>query len=150
MTIGWVVAAVCLIIVGMLVRSPWGRVLRAIREDEDAARSLGKNVFAYKLQSLVSAGSIGALAGMVLAIDRQDVQPDTFLPVVTFVVYTIVILGGPGTRARPARRCGDLLVLDPVHRRLPPRRNRVRLDPDLGDLGRPTSARCGSCSSASH
>ena len=66
------------------MRSPWGRGLRAIREDEDAARSLGKNVFAYKFQSLVLGGAIGALAGMLLAIDRQDVRPDTFLPVVTF------------------------------------------------------------------
>ena len=64
------------LLVSALVRSPWGRVLRAIREDEDAARSLGKNVFAYKLQSLVLGGVIGALAGILLAIDRQFVQPD--------------------------------------------------------------------------
>ena len=44
---------------------------------------------------------IGALAGMMLAIDRQDVRPDTFLPVVTFAIYTIVILGGPGSRLGP-------------------------------------------------
>ncbi len=47
------------------MRSPWGRVLKGIREDEDAVRSLGKNVFAYKMQALVLGGVIGALAGLV-------------------------------------------------------------------------------------
>ena len=52
------------------MRSPWGRVLKSIREDEDAARSLGKNVFAYKMQSLVVGGVIGALGGAVIAARR--------------------------------------------------------------------------------
>ena len=46
------------------MRSPWGRVLKSIREDEDAARSLGKNVVSYKMQSLVLGGVIGALGGL--------------------------------------------------------------------------------------
>ena len=45
------------------MRSPWGRVLKSIREDEDAVRSLGKNVYAYKMQSLIIGGLFGALAG---------------------------------------------------------------------------------------
>jgi branched-chain amino acid transport system permease protein len=98
---GWLFVAIFAFVVARLVRSPWGRMLRAIREDEDAARSLGKNVFAIKLQSLVVGGVIGALAGMLLAIDRQSVNPDTFLPVVTFAIYTVVILGGPGSRVGP-------------------------------------------------
>ena len=56
------------------MRSPWGRVVRGIREDEDATASLGKNVFLYKLQSLVLGGALGALAGMVLAIDQQNID----------------------------------------------------------------------------
>jgi branched-chain amino acid transport system permease protein len=97
MVLAWPTVFICAYLVRYLTRSPWGRVLRAIREDEDAARSLGKNVFAFKLQSLIIGGAIGALAGMLLAIDRQDVRPDTFLPVVTFAIYTIVILGGTGS-----------------------------------------------------
>ena len=50
-------------------RTPWGRVLRAVREDEDAARALGKNAFAYKLQSLAIAAAIASVAGWFLAID---------------------------------------------------------------------------------
>jgi branched-chain amino acid transport system permease protein len=66
------------------MRSPWGRVLRAIREDEEAARSLGKNVFAYKIQSLVLGGVIGALAGALLAELGGAVGLD--LPVTVFAV----------------------------------------------------------------
>ena len=50
--------------VAVLVRSPWGRVLNAIREDEDAARALGKNTFAYKLQSLSISAALAAIAGL--------------------------------------------------------------------------------------
>jgi hypothetical protein len=92
--VGWVLVVVVTLLVRRLVRSPWGRVIRAIREDEDAARSLGKNVFAYKMQSLMIGGSIGALAGMYLAIDQQNVTPDAY----TFpahYAFTIEIMGGP-------------------------------------------------------
>ena len=72
-------------------------MIKAIREDEDAARSLGKNVFAYKLQSLVLGGTMAALSGIVLAFSQQSVGPTYYVPALTFFVYTVVILGGPGT-----------------------------------------------------
>jgi branched-chain amino acid transport system permease protein len=59
------------------MRSPWGRVLKAIREDEDAVRSLGKNVVGYKMQSLVLGGVLGALGGFVFAIANSSIQPTT-------------------------------------------------------------------------
>ena len=97
----WVVAAISTWLVWKLVHSPWGRVIRAIREDEDAATSLGKNVFWYKLQSLMIGGSFGALAGILLAIDQQNVNPDFYVPLLTFYAYTIVVLGGSGTVMGP-------------------------------------------------
>jgi len=51
----------------LLLRSPWGRILKAIREDEEIPRALGKNVFWYKLQSLMLGGAIAGLAGAFLA-----------------------------------------------------------------------------------
>jgi neutral amino acid transport system permease protein len=99
--VGWLAVALCLLLLTLLLRSPWGRVLKAIREDEDAARSLGKNVFAYKIQSLVLGGVIGSLAGMLLAIDTQAVNPDTFISILTFFAYTVLILGGPGRILAP-------------------------------------------------
>ena len=99
--VGWLAVTLALLLLAVLLRSPWGRVLKAIREDEDAARSLGKNVFAYKIQSLVLGGVIGSLAGMLLAIDTQAVNPDTFISVLTFFAYTVLILGGPGRILAP-------------------------------------------------
>jgi neutral amino acid transport system permease protein len=99
--VGWLAVALVLLLLTALMRSPWGRVLKAIREDEDAARSLGKNVFAYKIQSLVLGGVIGALAGMLLAVDTQAVNPDTFISILTFFAYTVLILGGPGRILSP-------------------------------------------------
>jgi neutral amino acid transport system permease protein len=94
--VGWSLVAAVGVLLALLVHSPWGRVIRSVREDEVAARSLGKNVYAYKLQSLVLGGVIGAAAGMLQAIQVQSVNPDSFDPAVTFFLYTLLVLGGAG------------------------------------------------------
>lgn len=91
---GWTLVAVVSLIVYSLMRSPWGRVLKSIREDEDAARSLGKNTFAYKMQSLMLGGVIGALGGTVIAVGNRAAQPGNYSTTLTFFAYTILILGG--------------------------------------------------------
>ena len=77
-----------------LQKTPWGRVLRAIREDEDAARALGKNAFAYKLQSLAIAASLGAISGLFLALSLRFVVPSEFAPAITFLGFAALIAGG--------------------------------------------------------
>jgi neutral amino acid transport system permease protein len=72
-------------------------VLKGIREDEDAVRSLGKNVFAYKMQALLLGGVIGMLAGVILAMSRGSVQPDNYSREVTFYILTALVLGGVAT-----------------------------------------------------
>lgn len=99
--VGWSSVALLSVLVWGLMRSPWGRVLRSIREDEDAARSLGKNVFLFKMQSLILGGVIGAVGGMVFVLTLQNITPDMFLPQVTFFAFTVVILGGTGTVLGP-------------------------------------------------
>jgi neutral amino acid transport system permease protein len=94
--IGWSIVALVTLFVWSLIRAPWGRVIRSIREDEDAARSLGKNAYGYKVQSLIIGGVIGGIAGMVLSIGTQTVQPDAYSPPITFFLYTALILGGLG------------------------------------------------------
>jgi ABC-type branched-subunit amino acid transport system permease subunit len=94
--VGWSVVAVCTLLVFLLARSPWGRVLKAIREDEDAARALGKNVFAYKMQALALGGVFGALGGIVFALATQSLTPDFYSPAQTFFAYAALILGGAG------------------------------------------------------
>ena len=93
-TVGWVVVALLALFVYLLMRSPWGRVLKAIREDEDAVRSLGKNVYNYKMQALILGGVIATFAGMLLSLDRGSVQPDNYSRDVTFYVLTALVLGG--------------------------------------------------------
>ncbi|MUL38768.1 branched-chain amino acid ABC transporter permease [Gloeocapsopsis dulcis] len=80
----------------VLVRSPWGRVLKAIREDEDVATALGKNVFWYKLQALMLGGAIAGVSGALLAWQLTTIYPDNFQPQITFDAWTMVILGGAG------------------------------------------------------
>jgi len=80
-----------------LVRSPWGRVIKAIREDEEVARALGKNVFSYKLQSLMLGGFLAGIAGALYSWQLTTVYPDNFRPLVTFNAWTIVVLGGAGS-----------------------------------------------------
>jgi len=94
MTVGWTMVAVSCLIVWLLMRSPWGRVLKSIREDEDAVRSLGKNVYAYKMQSLVIGGLFGALAGFAVALRSGAVGPSFFATDVTFFAYTVLLIGG--------------------------------------------------------
>jgi neutral amino acid transport system permease protein len=92
--VGWSVVALACGFVYLLVRSPWGRVLKAIREDEDAVRSLGKNVYVYKLQSLAIGGIIGAVGGILFAVSRQSVVPDSLGTALTFFAYLALVLGG--------------------------------------------------------
>jgi branched-chain amino acid transport system permease protein len=95
--VSWGVLLVLTLLVALVVRTPWGRVLRAIREDEDAARALGKNTLAYKLQSLALAAALAAIAGFVLALNLTLLVPDEFDPVFTIFGFVIVILGGLGS-----------------------------------------------------
>jgi len=101
MLVGWALVALLTLFIRRLIKSPWGRVIKAIREDEDATTALGKNVFAYKLQALMIGGGIAGIAGILLAVEQQNVTPDAYLPKVTFILFVIVILGGAGTILGP-------------------------------------------------
>ncbi|WP_293699715.1 branched-chain amino acid ABC transporter permease [uncultured Agrococcus sp.] len=94
--LAWVLVAIALIVVWMLFRSPWGRVVKGIREDEDAVRSLGKNVFNYKMQVLILGGVLGALGGIMYVMPRA-LQPDFFAAPTTFYLWTALLLGGAAT-----------------------------------------------------
>jgi branched-chain amino acid transport system permease protein len=94
LTVGWILVGLSCLVVFLLMRSPWGRVLKAIREDEDAVRSLGKNVYAYKMQSLMIGGLIGGLAGIMSALQHSAINPSFFATDTTFFAYTVLLVGG--------------------------------------------------------
>lgn len=79
-----------------VVRSPWGRVLKAIREDEQAASALGKNPFAFRLQSFVIGSAIMGLGGALYASFIGFISPEDFMPILTFQIWTMLIVGGSG------------------------------------------------------
>lgn len=139
LTVGWTLLILIVLMVRQLMRSPWGRTLRAIREDEDAARALGKNAYYYKMQSLMLGGIIGALAGLLQVIQKSSVQADTFNPVITFTIWTILIIGGVGRIWSPivgAAIYWSLIVfVENTLRQLPPGiRNTLRDSIELSDF----------------
>jgi branched-chain amino acid transport system permease protein len=107
----WLLFAVLMVVLRRVQQTPWGRVLRAVREDEDAARALGKNVFSYKLQSLAIAAALGSVAGYLLALDLAYISPDQFDPSVTFIGYAILILGGLASYAGIAAGTAIMWIL---------------------------------------
>ncbi|WP_410765005.1 branched-chain amino acid ABC transporter permease [Haloferax sp. DFSO60] len=78
-------------------RSPWGRVLRTIRSDEDLAEALGKNSYRFKMQAFVLGSVIMAVAGAFYAHLNLYIDPSDLVPLTTFYIWIAVILGGTGS-----------------------------------------------------
>ncbi len=91
-----------------LARSPWGRVLKSLREDEIAAVSLGKSARLYRVQAFAIGGAIMGLAGAVQAHFIGFIAPDNYLPTLTFEVWVMLIVGGSGSNAGAV--LGSILV----------------------------------------
>lgn len=95
--IGGMILLVLLLVLQFIGESPWGRVLRATREDEEATMALGKNTFLFKLQAFALGGAVMGLAGALFAVTLGYVEPAiSFAPAVTFSVWVMVIVGGAG------------------------------------------------------
>ncbi|MBA3475150.1 MAG: branched-chain amino acid ABC transporter permease [Actinobacteria bacterium] len=90
----WAVVLIATVGLTYVTNTPWGRVLRAVREDEDAALALGKNALRYKLQSLAISATLGAIGGFFFALNLAAIYPVNFEPQVTFFAFSVLILGG--------------------------------------------------------
>lgn len=91
------ILALIYIVSERIVRSPWGRVLRAIREDEDMAAMSGKNIFWFKMQSLVLGAMIVGMGGSLYAHYAKFIDANTFEPFYgTFLIWVMLIAGGSG------------------------------------------------------
>ena len=98
MVVVLVVLGVLFLAVQQAIRSPWGRVLRAIREDETAAEASGKNVFNFKLQSFILGAVIMGIGGALFAHHVRFLSPLTFDPLLaTFVIWAMLMVGGAGS-----------------------------------------------------
>ncbi|MCC5610652.1 branched-chain amino acid ABC transporter permease [Nostoc sp. CHAB 5834] len=105
----------------ILVRSPWGRILKAIREDEEIPKALGKNVFWYKLQSLMLGGAIAGIAGAFFAWQLSAIYSDNFQPQLTFDTWIMVILGGSGNNVGTILGAVIFFAYDALTREVLPR-----------------------------
>lgn len=98
--VAWIVVLIAALLCWRWFHSPWGRMLKGIREDENAIRSLGKSVTRCKMEALILGGVFGALAGILFVLPRS-VQPDSLGRQVTFYAWTILLLGGAATVLGP-------------------------------------------------
>ena len=97
-----------------LISSPFGRTLVAIRENESRAASLGYNVFAHKLVSMVIAGVLATAGGMINALFFSYVSPGLLSVLTTIDMLLMTMVGGAGTLIGPVLGAGVVEVLDTV------------------------------------
>jgi len=92
----------CYLSMQRIIHSPFGRVMIAIRENEERAKAIGYNTFKYKLGAFMISAFFGAVAGALLVAYRGNASPDaTFFFLVTGFALVAAIIGGLGTLAGP-------------------------------------------------
>ena len=91
-----VCTALVFLLLHLVWRSPFGRVIRMIREGDRLPQALGKNVLLFKLETMAIGGAIGGLAGSFYALLNSYISPDDGLPIETFIIWAMVVLGGRG------------------------------------------------------
>jgi len=95
-----VLGVICLLIVFVVAErilySPFGRVLKGIREDEAAVQALGKNTYRYKMGVLIVGSAMAGLAGSLFAHYITFIDPSSFVMWLTFFIFLIIVLGGLG------------------------------------------------------
>ena len=96
--LAFVLALLILTYIGLerLIRSPYGRVLRAIREDEIAARALGKNATRLRLEAFILGSAIIGAAGVLYVSFYAFISPQDMAPILTFQIWAMLIVGGAG------------------------------------------------------
>ena len=92
-----IVLGILLVLSQLALKSPWGRMMRAIRDNETAARAMGKNVTARHLQVFVLGSAICGIAGAMMTTMDSQLTPGSYQPLrFTFLIWVMVIVGGSG------------------------------------------------------
>ncbi len=92
-------AALTFLALRRLDRASWGRDMRAVSEDAEAAAAAGKHVAAFRLQAFVVGAALMGLSGALYAHTAGFISPQDFLPILTFQLHAMVIVGGAGRHA---------------------------------------------------
>jgi branched-chain amino acid transport system permease protein len=108
----WIIVAFVFLFIYKLINSPYGRVLKAIREDELAAESLGKDVVKIKQRVMIIGSAIAGMAGAIYIHHTGSVQADTFVPLITIYVWVMVMMGGRGSYMGAIVGTGLFVIMD--------------------------------------
>jgi branched-chain amino acid transport system permease protein len=106
-----VALAATLLLTQRLASSPFGRVLRALRDDEDVAAVAGKRVLLFKVKAFAIGAGVLGLAGALYAHDTSYVAPDIFAPLLTINIVLALVLGGVGNNAGAVVGAVGLVIL---------------------------------------
>ena len=93
----FIAAGVCILFIGMLINSTYGRSFKAIRDDEVAAEAMGINLFRHKQMSFVISSFFAGVGGALLAMYQTTVQASAFKASMTYEILLIVVIGGMGS-----------------------------------------------------
>lgn len=104
-------AALACVLVSQVARSPFGRVLRAIREDEIFAEALGKSTFRFKILAFALSGGVAGCAGALYAHYFTYIDPTSFTAMESVLVLAMVIVGGAGSKWGPLLGAAMLVIL---------------------------------------
>lgn len=115
----WVVVGVVIWLMTRMSNSPFGRTLRGLREDEIVLKALGRNTEVLKLKAFAIGAGLAGLAGAMYAHYFTVIQPSTFGPVLTFSIWTAIIIGGPGSYVGAVLGMAFIRVIEQATRYVP-------------------------------
>ena len=115
----WAIVGVCYLLFERLSSSPFGRVLHAIRENDDVPLALGKNTYVFKLKSFGIGAAIAGLAGGLWAHYVYAISSIMFLPSITFLIWAAVIIGGAGSYGGAILGASVIVFLRQITRFIP-------------------------------
>lgn len=114
-----IITTICVVLIYALMDSPFGRVLKSIREDEIAASALGKNTNKFKILAFVIAAAFAAIPGSMFAVYMRYIDPSSFSLMESIFIVSIIIIGGTGNIKGPVIGAIFLVLLPEVIRALP-------------------------------
>lgn len=106
-----IITLVCSLLIYLIGHSPFGRALKAIREDELAASALGKNVPRFKVITFAIAAGFAAVAGSVYAGYMRFIDPSSFTIMESVFIMSIIIIGGTGNIKGPVAGVVLMMIL---------------------------------------
>ncbi|WP_435068034.1 branched-chain amino acid ABC transporter permease [Haloplanus sp. C73] len=115
----WAIVGVCYLLFTRLSHSPFGRVLHAIRENDDVPLALGKNITVFKLKSFGIGAAVAGLAGGLWAHYVYAISSVMFLPSITFLIWAAVIIGGAGSYGGAILGASVIVFLRQITRFIP-------------------------------